>query len=110
MLGNETKYSNKPHSKECGFISNMIKMANYIQRLNDLRRVPIGRLVVFNHCKTPDIRGNDFYDAGIIDPTKVARVALEKAASISGLLLTTESIIANENEKEPVQQEQNFMM
>ena len=37
---------------------------------------------------------------GVLDPTKVARTALENAGSIAGLLLTTESIIAEEPEKE----------
>ncbi|HIA27317.1 MAG TPA: chaperonin GroEL [Planctomycetes bacterium] len=37
----------------------------------------------------------DMYKAGIIDPTKVARTALENAASIGGLLLTTEAIISD---------------
>ncbi len=35
----------------------------------------------------------NLFDAGVIDPTKVARVALENAASISGMLLTTECVI-----------------
>jgi chaperonin GroEL len=35
----------------------------------------------------------DLFLAGVIDPTKVARVALENAASVSGLLLTTEATI-----------------
>jgi chaperonin GroEL len=35
----------------------------------------------------------NMYEAGIIDPTKVARVALENAASVAGLLLTTEATI-----------------
>src|SRR5947199_10432548 len=35
------------------------------------------------------------FSAGIIDPTKVARVALENAASIAGMLLTTECVIAD---------------
>jgi chaperonin GroEL len=39
--------------------------------------------------------------AGVIDPTKVARVALENAASIAGMLLTTECVLAEEPEKEP---------
>ncbi|MCH8300302.1 MAG: chaperonin GroEL, partial [Candidatus Marinimicrobia bacterium] len=38
--------------------------------------------------------------AGVIDPTKVARVALQNAASIAGLLLTTEAVIVEEPEKE----------
>ncbi len=38
--------------------------------------------------------------AGVVDPTKVTRTALENAASISGLLLTTECVITDEPEKE----------
>ena len=37
----------------------------------------------------------DMYKAGIIDPVKVVRVALTNAASISGLLLTTEALVTN---------------
>jgi chaperonin GroEL len=37
---------------------------------------------------------DNFFGAGIIDPTKVARLALENAASIAGLLLTTEAIVS----------------
>ncbi len=38
--------------------------------------------------------------SGVIDPTKVTRVALENAASVAGMFLTTECIIAEEKEKE----------
>lgn len=38
-------------------------------------------------------------EAGVIDPTKVARVALENAASIAGMLLTTECVIAEHKEE-----------
>ena len=38
--------------------------------------------------------------AGVIDPTKVARIALENAASIAGMLLTTECVIADKPRKE----------
>ncbi len=41
----------------------------------------------------------DMYKAGIIDPTKVSRVALENAASIAGMLLTTECVLADEPEE-----------
>ena len=41
----------------------------------------------------------DMIKAGIIDPTKVVRLALENAASIAGLLLMTEAIIAEKPEK-----------
>jgi chaperonin GroEL len=40
------------------------------------------------------------FKAGIIDPTKVARVALENAASIAGMLLTTECVIADKPKDE----------
>jgi chaperonin GroEL len=40
-----------------------------------------------------DNKFEDFFAAGIIDPTKVARLALENAASIAGLLLTTEAVV-----------------
>jgi chaperonin GroEL len=39
-------------------------------------------------------------EAGVIDPTKVTRTALENAASISGLLLTTECVVTEEPEEE----------
>ena len=37
----------------------------------------------------------DMYKAGVIDPVKVVRTALSNAASISGLLLTTETMVTN---------------
>ena len=37
--------------------------------------------------------------AGVIDPTKVARVALENAASIAGMLLTTECVLSEIKEE-----------
>jgi Chaperonin GroEL (HSP60 family) len=40
----------------------------------------------------------NLYKAGVIDPTKVSRVALENAASIAGMLLTTECVIAEKPE------------
>lgn len=40
----------------------------------------------------------DMLDAGIVDPTKVTRSALENAASVAGLMLTTQCIIANKNQ------------
>ena len=42
----------------------------------------------------------DMFEAGIIDPTKVARTALQNAASVASLLITTESVIAEKPEKE----------
>ena len=43
----------------------------------------------------------DLREAGVIDPAKVARVALENAASIAGMFLTTECVIVDKPEKEP---------
>jgi chaperonin GroEL len=42
----------------------------------------------------------DLVAAGVIDPTKVARIALQNAASIAGLLLTTECVIAEKPKEE----------
>ncbi len=41
------------------------------------------------------------FDAGVIDPTKVVRIALENAASVAGMFLTTECVLADIPEKEP---------
>ena len=44
----------------------------------------------------------NLYSTGVIDPTKVARVALENASSIAGMLLTTECVIYEpKDDKEP---------
>ena len=43
----------------------------------------------------------DLIEAGVVDPTKVTRSALQNAASISGLLLTTEALITDIPEPEP---------
>ncbi|MCQ2211333.1 MAG: chaperonin GroEL [Paludibacteraceae bacterium] len=40
----------------------------------------------------------NFFEAGVIDPAKVTRVALENAASIAGMMLTTECVIAEKKE------------
>ncbi len=44
----------------------------------------------------------NLYQAGVIDPAKVTRVALENAASIAGMFLTTECVIAEKKEENPV--------
>lgn len=44
-----------------------------------------------------------FFKTGVIDPTKVSRIALENAASVAGMILTTETVIAEiPEEKEPM--------
>ena len=48
-----------------------------------------------------EVYENSMFKAGIIDPTKVSRVALENAASIAGMLLTTECVVADKPKPEP---------
>jgi chaperonin GroEL len=71
-----------------------------------------GSLVV---QKVASLKGNEGYDAandtyvdmyemGIVDPTKVVRSTIQYAASIAGLLLTTEAIITDEKEEESSKQ------
>jgi chaperonin GroEL len=44
----------------------------------------------------------DMFKAGIIDPTKVVRTALQDAASVASLVLTSEAMVAENPEKKPV--------
>ena len=61
-----------------------------------------GAIVLQQIEKLPETQGYnaltdeyvDMIKSGILDPTKVARCALENAASVAGLLLTTEAIVA----------------
>ncbi len=41
----------------------------------------------------------DFIDAGIVDPTKVVRTALQNASSVASLLITTEAMVADRPQK-----------
>ncbi|MBD3384156.1 chaperonin GroEL [candidate division KSB1 bacterium] len=43
----------------------------------------------------------DLFKAGVIDPTKVSRIALENAASVAGLMLMTEATVVEKKEDEP---------
>jgi len=43
----------------------------------------------------------NLYESGVIDPAKVARIALENAASIAGMFLTTEAVVVDIKEDEP---------
>jgi len=46
----------------------------------------------------------NFFAAGVVDPAKVCRVALENAASIAGMFLTTECVITEKKEENPAPQ------
>ena len=52
----------------------------------------------------------DMYDAGIIDPAKVTRLALENAASVAGTMLTTEAVISNLEQEEKTNNADNLML
>jgi chaperonin GroEL len=54
----------------------------------------------FGYNARTDVYQN-LYEAGVIDPAKVTRVALENAASIAGMFLTTEAVIVEEKEDKP---------
>jgi len=45
----------------------------------------------------------NLFEAGVIDPTKVTRIALENAASIASMLLTTETLMFEKKEEYPAQ-------
>jgi chaperonin GroEL len=45
----------------------------------------------------------DMVASGIVDPTKVTRSALQNAASIASVILTTESVVADKKEETPAQ-------
>ncbi|MDP3644289.1 MAG: chaperonin GroEL [Bacteroidota bacterium] len=54
----------------------------------------------FGYNARTDVYEN-LYEAGVIDPAKVARIALENAASIAGMFLTTECVLVEEKEDKP---------
>jgi chaperonin GroEL len=43
----------------------------------------------------------NLFESGVIDPVKVARIALENAASVAGMFLTTEAVVVDEKEEHP---------
>ena len=55
----------------------------------------------YGYDAAADAYVDDMFSAGIVDPAKVTRIALQNAASIGSLLLTTEAVIADKPEKEP---------
>ncbi|MGO8914961.1 MAG: chaperonin GroEL [Stellaceae bacterium] len=67
--------------------------------------IVIGKLLESNNANFGfDAQSGEYVDmikAGIIDPTKVVRTALQDAASVAGLLVTTEAMVAEKPEKKP---------
>lgn len=65
------------------------------------RNVLAEKSVSFGYNALTDKYG-DMYDMGIVDPLKVTKSALQNAASVAGLMLTTDAIITKAEEDEPV--------
>src|SRR5438477_2836946 len=68
--------------------------------------IVVGKLLDLNDPNRGfDAQSGEYVDmvkAGIIDPTKVVRLALQNAASVAGLLVTTEAMVAEKPEKKPM--------
>jgi len=65
-----------------------------------LNKVLESKLVNFGYNAKENIYENDMVKAGIIDPLKVTRTALENAVSVASLLLTTEAAVVDEEKEE----------
>jgi len=63
-----------------------------------IEKIRTAKETTFGYNALTDVY-EDLVQAGVIDPTKVTRTALQNAASISGLLLTTEALIVEKKEK-----------
>lgn len=76
-------------SKNAGFESSII-----IEKIKESNKINYG----FDAYSEKYV---DMLEAGIVDPTKVTRSALQNAASIASMILTTESLVADEKEENP---------
>ena len=65
--------------------------------IKTLKQSPIDKHIGFNALT---MEYENFYEKGIIDPVKVTRLAVESAVSVSGILLTTESLVVDNKNKE----------
>ncbi len=77
-----------------------------VENAGDEGSVIVGKLLDFNDpTRGFDAQSGQFVDmvqTGIIDPAKVVRLALQNAASVAGLLITTEAMVAEAPEKKPM--------
>jgi chaperonin GroEL len=73
-------------------------IVNKIKEHHDIQTKPSG----YGYNARTDEFG-DLFEQGVIDPAKVTRVALQNAASVAGLLLTTETTIVSKPKKESTQ-------
>ncbi len=70
-----------------------------------VQKIREGKGAFGDHARTEEYV--NMFEAGVIAPTKVSRVALENAASVAGMFLTTECAIAEIPSKEPIQAQAN---
>ncbi len=105
-IGNLQKLAEKLQGDERIGVEILIKSLSYPLRQIAENSGKEGSIVVQNVMKMKEKEGwdaqNDVYGdmikAGIVDPTKVVRLTIQLAASIAGLLLTTEALITDEKE------------
>lgn len=103
------KLAEKHHGDERIGLEILIKALSYPLRQIAENSGKEGSIVVQKVLQMKEKEGwdaqNDVYGdmikAGIIDPTKVVRLTIQLAASIAGLLLTTEALITDEKEEAP---------
>ncbi|PIX90122.1 MAG: chaperonin GroEL [Candidatus Moranbacteria bacterium CG_4_10_14_3_um_filter_45_9] len=67
-----------------------------------LNKVLENKLANFGYNAKENVFEDDMVKAGIIDPLKVTRTALENAVSVAALLLTTEAAVVDEGKEEPL--------
>jgi chaperonin GroEL len=67
-----------------------------LERVNEEEKTK-GGIIIPDTAKEKPLE--DLMKAGIVDPTKVVRTALQNAASVAGLLLTTEAMVAEKPEE-----------
>ena len=65
-----------------------------------IEKIKASKRVGYGYDALNEVYG-DMFKSGIVDPTKVARSAIENAASIAGMVLTTEALVADKKEPAP---------
>jgi hypothetical protein len=79
---------------------NLIRAAQFVFATADAEFVQAAQDVVLDKFNAQTTEYGDMIELGILDPTKVVRVAVQNAASIAGLMITTEAMIAELPKKE----------
>jgi len=83
-------------ASRCNTLLHAAKAIEQIKAANNNERVGID--IVRKALQAQKGEFTDLIKAGIIDPTKVVRIALQDAASVAGLLITTEALITDKPE------------